>query len=66
MAGAVSSPDVATLPSADLFPEAGNPDGSRVVNERCLVRTQDGHRVVIVAGMILAQYALSDRMSETL
>src|SRR6266581_2114356 len=57
---------MATLPSADFFPEANNPDGTRVLNERCLVRTQDGHRVVIVAGMILAQYAVSDRMSEAL
>ncbi|HYV29520.1 MAG TPA: helix-turn-helix domain-containing protein [Candidatus Binatia bacterium] len=57
---------MATLPTPDLFPEAGNPDGTRVINERCLVRTQDGHRVVIVAGMVLAQYAVSDRMSEAL
>ena len=48
----------------DLFPEARNPDDTKVLNERCLVRTQDGHRVVLVAGMTLAQYAVGDRMSE--
>ena len=35
-----------------------------VINERCLVRTQDGHRVVIVSGVVLAHYGLSDRMAE--
>lgn len=34
------------------------------INDRCLFRTQDGHRVVIVSGIILAQYAVSDRMAE--
>jgi len=48
----------------DLFPEARNPEGTRVINARCMVRTQDRHRVVIVSGMILAQYAVSDAMSE--
>src|SRR5215470_1065135 len=32
---------------------------------RCLVRTQDGDRVVIAGGMVLAQYALGDRMAES-
>ena len=35
-----------------------------VINDRCLFRTQDGHRVVIVSGITLAQYAVSDRMAE--
>ena len=48
----------------DLFPEARNPEGTRVINDRCLVRTQDGHTVVIVSGMILAQYAVTDRMAQ--
>jgi len=50
--------------SGDLFPDLRNPEGTRVINERCLVRTQDGHRVVIVSGMVLAQYGLADRMAE--
>jgi transposase len=36
----------------------------QVINDRCLFRTQDGHRVVIVSGIILAQYAVGDRMAE--
>jgi len=50
--------------SDDLFPSTRNPTGTSVLNDRCLVRTQDGHRVVIVAGMPLAHYAVTDRMSE--
>jgi transposase len=50
--------------SDDLFPEVRNPEGTRVINARCLLRTQDRHRVVIVSGMILAQYAIGDAMSE--
>ena len=49
---------------ADLFPHTRNPDGLQVINDRCLVRTQDGHPVVVVAGVVLAHYALSDRMAE--
>ena len=48
----------------DLFPEARNPEGTRFINERCLVRAQDGHTVVIVSGMVLAQYAVTDRMAQ--
>jgi transposase len=55
---------MASARGEDLFPEARNPDDTKVLNERCLVRTQDGHRVVLVAGMTLAQYAVGDRMSE--
>lgn len=35
-----------------------------VINARCRLLTQDGHRVVLVSGMPLAQYAMGDRMSE--
>jgi len=55
---------MATAHDADLFPNARNPQGLHVINERCVVRTEDGHRMVIVSGMVLAQYALSDRMAE--
>ncbi len=48
----------------DLFPEARNPEGSQVINARCFLQTQDGHRVVLVSGIPLAQYAVGDRMSE--
>lgn len=48
----------------DLFPEVGAPDGTTFVNARCLLRTQAGHRVVMVSGVVIAQYALGDRMAE--
>jgi transposase len=50
--------------SDDLFPETRNPKNTCVINERCVIRSQDGHRVVLVCGMPLAQYAVTDRMSE--
>jgi transposase len=50
----------------ELFAEAGAPapDGTVAVNGRCLVRTQDEHRVVLVAGIVLCQYTAGDRMAE--
>jgi transposase len=48
----------------DLFPELRNPSDLRVINSRCLVRSQDGHCVVLVSGIILAQFAHGDRMAE--
>src|SRR5882762_3987374 len=55
---------MAAAPDADLFPNAHNPEGLRVINDRCVVRTEDGQRMVIVSGVVLAQYALSDQMAE--
>jgi transposase len=52
------------LPEGDLFPEAHNPESLRVVNERCLLRQQDGYCLVFVSGVVLAQYVSSDRMTE--
>ncbi|MBI2930502.1 MAG: transposase [Planctomycetes bacterium] len=51
-------------PQGDLFPDAGVPEGTAVINDRCQMRTQGGHRVVVVAGVVLAQYAIGDRMAE--
>ncbi len=48
----------------ELFPEVNAPDGTTWINARSLMRTQNGHRVVIVAGVAIAQYALGDRMAE--
>jgi hypothetical protein len=56
--------DMATLQNRELFPDFHNPEGLRVINDRCLVRTQEGHRVVIVSGIVLAQYALTDAIAE--
>ena len=55
---------MATVPHEDLFPEARNPESTRVINDRCLLRSQEGHCVVIVSGVVLAQYAQCDRMAE--
>src|SRR6266568_1283881 len=55
---------MANLQNDDLFPEVRNPHGTCVINQRCLIRTQEGYRVVLVSGMPLAQYAVVDRMSE--
>lgn len=50
--------------SDDLFPALRNPEGIQIINERCVFRTQDEHRVVLVSGIVLAQYELSDSMAE--
>lgn len=50
--------------SFDLFPEARNPENVRAITNRCMVRTQEGHALVIVSGVILAQYGCEDRMAE--
>ena len=55
---------MATAQNQELFPGFQNPEDLRVINDRCLVRTQGGHRVVIVSGIIMAQYAVTDRMAE--
>ena len=51
-------------PQQDLFSEKSAPDGTAIVNARCLVRTQDRHRVVLVSGIVLHQYGIDDRMAE--
>ncbi len=55
---------MAFVQGEDLFPDARNPEHTCVINDRCLLKTQGGHRVVLVSGMVLAQYALADRMAE--
>ena len=60
----VSSPGMTPARSDDLFPEVRNPEGTRVINDRCLIRTQAGYVVVLVSGIILAQYAVNDRLAE--
>ena len=53
-----------TAKTDDLFPEVRNPEGTQIVNERCMIRTQDGHRVVLVSGLVLASYAVTDRVAQ--
>jgi transposase len=48
----------------ELLSGAPGPEGVQAINDRCLVRTQEGHRVVLASGVVLAQYELGDRMSE--
>jgi len=48
----------------DLFPDAHNPESLHVINERCLLRSQAGHSVVLVSGIILAQYESNDCMAK--
>lgn len=55
---------MATTPAPDLFPAVRNPDDTRVLNNRCLIRTQEGYRVVMVSGIVLAHYAVSDHQAE--
>lgn len=55
---------MADASQTDLFPDARNQEDTRVINGRCLLRTRDGHRVVLVAGMVLAHYAVGDGMAE--
>src|SRR3990167_9819902 len=48
----------------EMFPSPSAAEGLVVINQRCQFRTQDGYRVVMASGLILAQYAVGDRMSE--
>jgi hypothetical protein len=50
--------------TGELFPDLRPPTGVVVINERCLLRTQDGYRLVIVGGVVLARYALGDGMAQ--
>jgi len=47
-----------------LFPRLKAQDAAVQINDRCVIRTQGGHRVVVVSGVALAQYAVGDRMAE--
>jgi transposase len=49
---------------AELFLIPSPPPGSQVINDRCLLRTENGRRMVIVSGIVLAHYAVGDRIAE--
>lgn len=55
---------MAFSPPDDLFPDVQNPPSRQCINARCQLRTEGGYRVVLVAGLPLAQYAVADRVSE--
>ncbi len=42
----------------------GPPEGTVVVNGRCVLQTREGFRVVVGAGVPLSHYAVGDRMAE--
>jgi len=48
----------------DFFPDVRNPESNQVINGRCMIRTGDQHRVVTVSGIVMAHYAVADRMAE--
>ncbi len=50
--------------TGDLFPRSDDPDAAEIINDRCLIRTRHAQRLVIVSGIVLAQYAVEDRMAE--
>jgi transposase len=55
---------MATNINDELFPNLRNPENLRFINDRCWLRTQDGHCVVLVSGIVLAHYSVGDRMAE--
>ena len=54
-------------PLEELFAAQPEVATERIVtiNGRCQVRTRDGHRIVTVSGVPIAQFSESDRMAET-
>ena len=49
----------------NLFPKPADPAAGILINDRCLIRTEQDYRIVIVSGIPLAQYAVSDQMAES-
>src|SRR5512136_448966 len=49
----------------NLFPKPADATTGILINDRCLIRTEQDHRIVIVSGIPLAQYAVSDQMAES-
>jgi prepilin-type processing-associated H-X9-DG protein len=49
---------------ADLFSDLPQDPGTVVINDRCLLRTDGVHRIVLVAGLPIASYTVDDRMAE--
>ena len=49
---------------AELFSIPSPPPGSQIINDRCMLRTEAGRRMVIVSGIVLAHYQVGDRIAE--
>ncbi len=48
----------------ELFPRPEAPAGTVFVNERVTIRSAEGHRAVLVSGMIVHHYRIGDCMAE--
>jgi hypothetical protein len=57
--GATNPPGMSTARDG-LVPGRAPSGGTYVINDRCLLRTQDRHCVVLVTGIVLAQYCTAD------
>ncbi len=53
-----------TQATKELFPEVQPPAGVVIINSQCIHRTQDGYRVVVVRGVVVAQYMITDCQAE--
>lgn len=53
-----------TAKQGELFGDEPGARDSVQVSARCAIRTQDGHRLVLVSGVVLAHFSVGDRMSE--
>jgi hypothetical protein len=51
-------------PQPELFPPETAPTDAIGINAQCLLKTCDGHRVVLVAGVPIAHYAVGNTMAE--
>jgi DNA-binding CsgD family transcriptional regulator len=49
----------------NLFPKPADATTGTVINDRCLIRTEQDFRIVIVSGIVLAQYSVNDQMAES-
>ncbi len=49
----------------NLFPKPAAATTGTVINDRCLIRAEQDFRIVIVSGIVMAQYAVSDQMAES-
>jgi transposase len=49
----------------NLFPKPTDATAGIPINDRCLIRTEQDYRIVIVSGIPLAQYAVRDQMAES-
>jgi transposase len=50
-------------PQRELFPPASSAASAIVINDRCMLRIEDQHRVVVVAGAPVAHFANDDPMA---